>query len=246
MNTSHASGTATDQAGNTYVWNYANHFSVSDSGPQTAFAGEMVDAFTLAGNGPAHLNNGFRALFDLVTIQELTSPRRSDRLRHRDVALRSAVGRRARTEERAPAMSHNGRRHLAVWLIAGLLVTAGCVLAPAMANGPPGRSLDASLEAQLRDQGFTGKIQSSLTYAPRPAARSATRRHGPHALVRHDHRPERRQRVRGLPLADDGLRRHAVDRDRRSTTTASSGRTGPGRGTSGARRRCSTRRSSRA
>jgi len=59
-------------------------------------------------------------------------------------------------------MSHHGRR-LAVWLIAGVLVTAGCVLAPAMANGPPGRSLDVSLEAQLRAQGFTGKIQSSLT-----------------------------------------------------------------------------------
>ena len=73
MNTSHANGTATDQAGNTYAWNYSNHFSVSDSGPETAFAGEMVDAFTLAGNGPAHLNNGFRALFDLVTIQELSS-----------------------------------------------------------------------------------------------------------------------------------------------------------------------------
>ena len=73
MNTTHANGTATDQAGNTYVFNYANHFSVSDSGPGTAFAGEMVDAFVLAGNGPAHLNNGFRALFDLVTLEELSS-----------------------------------------------------------------------------------------------------------------------------------------------------------------------------
>ncbi len=73
MNTSHAHGTATDQAGNTYVWNYANHFSVSDSGPGTPFAGEMVDAFTLAGNGPAHLSNGFHALFDFFTIQPLSS-----------------------------------------------------------------------------------------------------------------------------------------------------------------------------
>ena len=73
MNTTHANGTATDQAGNTYVFNYANHFSVSDSGPGTAFSGEMVDAFSLAGNGPAHLSNGFRALFDLVSLQPLSS-----------------------------------------------------------------------------------------------------------------------------------------------------------------------------
>ena len=73
MNTSHANGTATDQAGNTYVFNYANHFSVSDAGPGTAFSGEMVDAFSLAGNGPAHLSNGFRALFDLVSLQPLSS-----------------------------------------------------------------------------------------------------------------------------------------------------------------------------
>ena len=60
-------------------------------------------------------------------------------------------------------MSHDGRRHLAVRLIAGLLVAAGCVLAPAMANGPPDRSLDASLDAQLRSQGFTGRVESTLT-----------------------------------------------------------------------------------
>jgi hypothetical protein len=73
MNTSHAHGTATDQAGNTYVFNYANHFRVSDMGPGTGFSGEMVDAFSLAGNGPAHLSNGFRAVFTFETLEELTS-----------------------------------------------------------------------------------------------------------------------------------------------------------------------------
>ena len=60
-------------------------------------------------------------------------------------------------------MSHDRRRYLAVWLIAGLLVTAGCVLTPAMANGPPGRSLDASLAARLEQLGFTGDVESTLT-----------------------------------------------------------------------------------
>jgi hypothetical protein len=73
MNTSHAHGTATDQAGNTYVFNYANHFRVSDTGPGTGFSGEMVDAFSLAGNGPARLSNGFRAVFTFLTLEELTS-----------------------------------------------------------------------------------------------------------------------------------------------------------------------------
>ena len=39
MNTTHAAGTATDQAGNTYVFNYANHFSVSDSRPRDTVRG---------------------------------------------------------------------------------------------------------------------------------------------------------------------------------------------------------------
>ena len=74
MNTSVAHGTATDQAGNTYVFNYANHFSVSDSGPGTDFSGVMVDAFSLAGSGPAHLSNGFRAIFtNFSSFTELTS-----------------------------------------------------------------------------------------------------------------------------------------------------------------------------
>ena len=61
MNTTHAKGTATDQAGNTYSFNYSNHYRISNTGPRTAL-GVMVDSFSLAGNGPAHLNNGFRAV----------------------------------------------------------------------------------------------------------------------------------------------------------------------------------------
>jgi hypothetical protein len=58
-NQTRVSGTATDQDGNTYVFNYSNNFTVSSSGG--LFTGVMVDSFSLAGSGPAHLNNGFRA-----------------------------------------------------------------------------------------------------------------------------------------------------------------------------------------
>jgi hypothetical protein len=63
-NTSHARGTATDQDGNTYVFNYSNSFNVSDSATSPGvFSGIMNDHFSLAGNGPANLNNGFQAVF---------------------------------------------------------------------------------------------------------------------------------------------------------------------------------------
>ena len=69
-NTTHASGTATDQDGNTYRFNYSNHFRISNTGPtDPVLSGVMVDSFSLAGNGPALLNNGFRAVF---TIDSLT------------------------------------------------------------------------------------------------------------------------------------------------------------------------------
>ena len=64
MNTTHAFGTATDQAGNSYVFNYSNSFSVSNTGPtDPVFSGRMVDSFSLAGPGPATLHNGFAAGF---------------------------------------------------------------------------------------------------------------------------------------------------------------------------------------
>jgi hypothetical protein len=73
-NTSHANGTATDQAGNTYRFNYENTFRVSDSTASPGvFSGRMTDSFSLVGNGPAHLNNGFQAIFttDFVTFATL-------------------------------------------------------------------------------------------------------------------------------------------------------------------------------
>lgn len=80
MNTSHAQGTATDDLGNTYVFNYSNSFRVSNSvaDPDT-FTGTMSDSFSLAGNGPAQLQNGFVAVlttsdnFATATWQVLNS-----------------------------------------------------------------------------------------------------------------------------------------------------------------------------
>jgi hypothetical protein len=66
INTTHAFGTATDQAGNTYRFNYSNHFRISNTGPtDPVLTGVMVDSFSLAGKGPAQLNNGFLAEFTL-------------------------------------------------------------------------------------------------------------------------------------------------------------------------------------
>jgi hypothetical protein len=63
-NTSHAHGVATDQAGNTYAFNYSNEFRVSNSVANPAvFSGTMTDSFSLAGQGPARLHNGFIAQF---------------------------------------------------------------------------------------------------------------------------------------------------------------------------------------
>lgn len=61
-NTSIAHGTATDQDGNVYVFQYSNEFRVSDSTADPGvFAGLMNDSFSLAGPGPARLSNGFTA-----------------------------------------------------------------------------------------------------------------------------------------------------------------------------------------
>ena len=58
---SHASGTATDNHGNSYAFNYSNAFRVSNSlGDPSTFNGTMTDHFSLA--GPAlQLSNGFIA-----------------------------------------------------------------------------------------------------------------------------------------------------------------------------------------
>lgn len=57
VNSTHSHGTATDQDGNTYVFNYSNEFRATLDGG--VYSGFMTDAFALTGRGPAHLNNGF-------------------------------------------------------------------------------------------------------------------------------------------------------------------------------------------
>jgi hypothetical protein len=60
INATHAKGTATDQSGNTYVFQYSNEFRATNSaGDPDVFSGFMTDSFSLAGRGPAKLNNGF-------------------------------------------------------------------------------------------------------------------------------------------------------------------------------------------
>jgi hypothetical protein len=57
---SHASGTATDNHGNSYAFDYSNAFRVTSSDGGVTASGTMTDHFSLA--GPAlHLSNGFIA-----------------------------------------------------------------------------------------------------------------------------------------------------------------------------------------
>lgn len=62
FNLTQINGTATDQAYNTYVFNYTNIFRLSNTvANPDFFSGKMVDSFSLFGRGPARLNNGFVA-----------------------------------------------------------------------------------------------------------------------------------------------------------------------------------------
>jgi hypothetical protein len=67
---SHAAGTATDNHGNSYAFDYSNAFRVTNSvADPSTFSGSMTDHFSLA--GPAlNLNNGFIANLttDLATF----------------------------------------------------------------------------------------------------------------------------------------------------------------------------------
>jgi hypothetical protein len=77
-NTTVAHGVATDQDGNAYAFHYSNTFRISNTLANPAvFSGLMTDSFSLAGQGPAMLNNGFVAVFttDFVSFgfEELTS-----------------------------------------------------------------------------------------------------------------------------------------------------------------------------
>jgi hypothetical protein len=71
-NSSHAHGTATDQDGNTYVFNYSNEFRATLEGG--VYTGFMTDSFALAGGGPAHLNNGFVGHFESDFLTFFTVP----------------------------------------------------------------------------------------------------------------------------------------------------------------------------
>ena len=60
VNSTHAHGTATDQEGNTYVFNYSNEFRASNTAADPdMISGRMTDHFSLSGRGPSKLNNGF-------------------------------------------------------------------------------------------------------------------------------------------------------------------------------------------
>jgi hypothetical protein len=62
INTSVASGTATDQAGNASTWVYSNQFFVLNTRKKARkFSGTMIDVFEL--KGPTPLSNGFLARF---------------------------------------------------------------------------------------------------------------------------------------------------------------------------------------
>ena len=56
-NSTHARGTATDQDGNEYIFNYSAAYRATlEAG---VYSGFISDAFALAGRGPARLENGF-------------------------------------------------------------------------------------------------------------------------------------------------------------------------------------------
>jgi hypothetical protein len=62
LNVTHAQGIATDQAGNKYIFSYTNHYGLSNTvADPEVYSGLMTDVFTLDGNGPARLHNGFVA-----------------------------------------------------------------------------------------------------------------------------------------------------------------------------------------
>jgi hypothetical protein len=81
LNTSVASGKATDAEGNEYAFSYSNHYKITETSPGSGvLTGTMTDHFSLAGNH-IKLNNGFTAaftigenVFSLVPSREFGSP----------------------------------------------------------------------------------------------------------------------------------------------------------------------------
>jgi len=64
INATHAHGTATDQDGHVYVFNYSNEFRASNTAADPdMISGRMTDHFSLSGRGPSKLNNGFVGMF---------------------------------------------------------------------------------------------------------------------------------------------------------------------------------------
>jgi hypothetical protein len=67
MNTTHTHGSATDQDGNVYVFDYSNEFRASNTvANPDLLHGLMTDHFGLSGPGPATLNNGFIARIEFT------------------------------------------------------------------------------------------------------------------------------------------------------------------------------------
>ena len=84
-NTTHAHGFATDQDGNSYVFNYNNGFQISNTvADPGVFSGLMTDSFSLAGHGPARLHNWFVALFSTASTFEESSFRFVPLISHGD------------------------------------------------------------------------------------------------------------------------------------------------------------------
>ena len=79
QNSSHASGKATDEDGNTYAFNYSNQFRVTQtSSGSELLSGTMTDHFSLAGNGLTLVNgfnSGLTTNFDDVFIFDNTTSR---------------------------------------------------------------------------------------------------------------------------------------------------------------------------
>ena len=64
FNTTVAHGVATDQDGNEYHFHYSASYRISNTVANPGlFSGHVVDSFTLAGQGPIHLSNGFVGVF---------------------------------------------------------------------------------------------------------------------------------------------------------------------------------------
>ena len=101
-------------------------------------------------------------------------------------------------------------------LIAGAIVWASSLALVVHADDDRrGSSLDAKLARVLRQNDFTGRVESTLPDRLGRRIEARPCEPGPPALVRQRPLAAPRQHVRRMPLAVERLWRHAVDRDRR-------------------------------